>query len=279
MELKDGIILINKEANMTSHDVVFKLRKILKTSRIGHTGTLDPNATGVLVILLNKACKLLPYLNDTDKEYIATLQLGCSTTTDDIWGDTIDKKSITKISNFQDELDKFKGKIKQLPPMVSSVRVNGKKLYEYARENKTVERPLRDVEIHNINVIDEEELKFSVHCSSGTYIRSLCVDIANNTDNLGCMSSLVRTKVGRFTLNDCYSLDDIRNNNYEVLPSAHILDHLTKVEYKDIDEVYHGKIITLDVNSDRVLITHNDELIAIYDRYNDKQFKSVRGLW
>lgn len=122
----DGILLIKKEAGMTSHDVVFKCRKLLHTKKIGHTGTLDPDATGVLVLLVNNACKALPYLEDTDKEYIAEMKLGCATDTEDIWGKVIETKEITPIEDFKGLLDSFVGKSKQLPPMISSIKVNGK---------------------------------------------------------------------------------------------------------------------------------------------------------
>ena len=139
----DGILLIHKEKDMTSHDVVNKLRRILHTKKIGHSGTLDPQATGVLLVLIGKACKVLPYLEDTDKEYIAKLQLGKKTLSDDIWGEVLDEKPIQEIENFSEVLQHFQGKIKQVPPMISSVRVNGKKLYEYARNHIEVQRPIR----------------------------------------------------------------------------------------------------------------------------------------
>ena len=186
---------------MTSHDVVARLRRILHTTKIGHSGTLDPNATGVLLVLIGKACKALPFLEDTDKEYIATLQLGIQTISDDIWMEPLKKAPIQPITDFQSVLNSFRGVQKQVPPMISSVRVNGRKLYEYAREGIAVTRPEREVTIYDIEALDSQKLQFRVSCSSGTYVRSLCHDIAQKTGNLGCMSSLVRTKVGRFSLN------------------------------------------------------------------------------
>ena len=175
---------------MTSHDVVARLRRILHTTKIGHSGTLDPNATGVLLVLIGKACKALPFLEDTDKEYIATLQLGIQTISDDIWMEPLKKAPIQPITDFQSVLNSFRGVQKQVPPMISSVRVNGRKLYEYAREGIAVTRPEREVTIYDIEALDSQKLQFRVSCSSGTYVRSLCHDIAQKTGNLGCMSSL-----------------------------------------------------------------------------------------
>ena len=137
----DGILLINKPYGMTSHDVVSKLRRILKTRKIGHSGTLDPQATGVLFVMVGKATKILPFLEDIDKEYIAEMKLGISTLSDDIFYPVLETKEIQPIEDFDALLQSFKGKQKQLPPMISSIKVNGKKLYEYARNNEEVERP------------------------------------------------------------------------------------------------------------------------------------------
>ncbi|NBK97289.1 MAG: tRNA pseudouridine(55) synthase TruB [Erysipelotrichia bacterium] len=275
----NGILIVNKEAGMTSHDVVFKLRKILKTKKIGHSGTLDPNATGVLVVLVGKATKILPFIEDIDKEYIATLKLGEKTLSDDIWDQVLATKEVVPIKDFPSLLSSFKGKIKQLPPMISSIKINGKKLYEYARNNEFVERPLRDVEIYEIACLDEEALKFRVHCSSGTYIRSLCVDIAEKSGNLGCMSSLVRSKVGRFNLADAYTLDEIAQGNYQLHPIYEMLSHYEMIEYMPIEDIKNGKKVNINSIHDEVVITHQKEVIAIYKRHHDHIFACVRGLY
>lgn len=276
----DGILIVHKEAGMTSHDVVMRLRRILGTKKIGHSGTLDPNATGVLVVLVGKACKILPFIEDIDKEYIATMELGKRTLSDDIWDETLETKEVCPIADFESILNTFRGKIKQLPPMISSVKINGKKLYEYARNNESVERPLRDVEIYEIEMLDADELSFRVACSSGTYIRTLCVDIAEKSGNLGCMSSLVRSKVGRFTLDDAYTLEEISEGKYQLYTINEMLSHLEKVEYEPIKDVMDGKRIRLaKQEADRVVIFHDEEAFAIYDRENGEVYKSVRGLW
>lgn len=275
----DGILLINKEANMTSHDVVFKLRKLLKTKKIGHTGTLDPDATGVLVILVNNACKALPFLEDTDKEYIATMKLGIDTDTEDIWGNVLTEKAIKPIADFHALAQSFVGSQKQLPPMISSIKVDGKKLYEYARANIPVERPLRDVCFHEIEVLDEAQLRFRVSCSSGTYIRSLCRDMAQRSDNLGCLSSLVRTRVGRFKLADCATLKDVEEGNYQIFPLMDALAHYPQIELSDPKDVLSGKRMIVESEADRVLFTYEGQAFAIYEREKANSFRSVRGLW
>lgn len=275
----DGILLINKEIGMTSHDVVNKLRKILHIKRIGHSGTLDPQASGVLLVMVGKACKVLPFIEDTDKEYIAKMILGKRTISDDIWEDVLEEKPITPIQDFQSILDTFKGTIQQVPPMISSVKVNGKKLYEYARANQEVTRPVRTVTIYDIESLDEKELCFRVSCSSGTYVRSLCHDIAEKTNNLGCMSSLVRTKVGRFSLDDCVSIKDVEEGNYILHPVTEVLSHYKEIEITDTKDVVNGRKLLLDCTEDEVLITCQKEALAIYRREHGHVFGCVRGLW
>lgn len=275
----NGILLIHKPAQMTSHDVIARLRRILHMKKIGHSGTLDPDATGVLLVLLGTACKALPYLEDTDKEYIATLALGNRTLTDDVFGEVLESSQIQPISDFESIAKSFIGKQKQLPPMVSSVRVNGKKLYEYARNHEEVERPLRDVEIYDIEVLDEDKMKFRIACSSGTYIRSLCRDIAEKSGNLGCMRSLIRTKVGRFTLEDCVTLEDVESGNFKIHTLNEAFINFPQVEYSPIEDIYHGKTVTIDHEQDTVAILDKGEIIAIYKRHHDHWFSCARGLW
>ncbi len=275
----DGVLIVKKEEGYTSHDVVFKLRKILGTKKIGHSGTLDPNATGVLIVLVGKACKILPFIEDVDKEYIASLQLGKQTISDDIWDEVIETKEIVPIDDFNCLLQTFVGKIKQLPPMISSIKINGKKLYEYARQNIPVERPLRDVEIYKIEVLDNESLTFKVHCGSGTYFRSICRDAAELSGNLGCMSSLVRTKVGKFSIDQARTLEQISNNEYTLFDIKTMLSHYEQIAYTPIEHVYHGKRIKLDTLNDRVVLMDKEEVVAIYEREFNNTFKCVRGLF
>lgn len=277
MENLEGLLLINKPQNMTSFDVIAKLRKKLHIKKIGHSGTLDPMATGVLLVLVGKATKILPYLENTDKEYIAKFELGKETTTEDIWGETTKTKEITPIDNLQIICDTFKGKQKQLPPMVSSIKINGKKLYEYAREGIEIERPLRDIEIYDICALDNETIR--VKCSSGTYIRSLIRDIAYKTNNYGCMSSLVRSGVGDFTLDDCMELEDVSLDNVRLLSIYDALSYLPKIEVDDPFDVKNGKKIRIDTPYDLVLMVKDRQALALYKRHHNNVFGCERGLW
>lgn len=275
----DGILLINKPTGWTSHDVVAKLRQLLHIKRIGHSGTLDPQATGALLVFIGKACKVLPFIQDTDKEYIAQLQLGKQTQSDDIYGETLAIKPIQPISNFEALLASFLGKQKQLPPLISSIKIKGKKLYEYARAKEEIDIPLRDIEIFDIVCLNAAQLKFKVHCSSGTYIRALCRDIALKSGNLGCMSSLIRSKIGRFSLDDCVSIDDVANGKYQLLPIRDVLTHYPFYHYEALADVYHGKKIRLHSEDDQILIVDDLEAIALYKRDHDDIYTCIRGLW
>lgn len=195
----DGIIVVNKPSGCTSHDIVSKIRKSLKLKKVGHTGTLDPLATGVLPILLGNATKLSKYLINHDKEYVATIKLGVKTETGDIEGSIIDEQKVPLFTEEQiiEVLNSFVGKQKQMPPMYSAIKVNGKKLYEYARNGEKIEVTTRNIEIYNISFLQyiDNKIKFKVSCSKGTYIRSLCEDIAQKLNTVGTMENLERTQV------------------------------------------------------------------------------------
>ena len=277
----NGVLLINKEAGMTSHDVVSRLRRILHIKRIGHSGTLDPEATGVLLVLIGKACKALPFLQDTDKEYIATMALGRRTLSDDIWGEVLETKEITPIADFQALCGRFVGVQQQLPPMICRVRVSGRTLKEHARANETVERPLRTVEIYEMEALDARSLKFRVACSSGTYVRSLCRDMAEASGNLGCLSSLVRSRVGRFALDECYTLQQVAEGDFSLLPVETLLAHLPAVRYAPVQDIYNGKSVHLAVDTPRprVCMYDQDQAIAVYEYSHGDVYRCVRGIW
>lgn len=215
----NGIILINKEKGCTSHDVVNKVKHIFH-EKVGHTGTLDPNATGLLPILIGQGTKLSYYLINHDKEYEVTLKLGIKTDTADSGGNIIDEQdvdtSILEEEKVAKVLSSFIGKQEQIPPIYSAIKVNGKKLYEYARKNIEVEIKPREIEIYDIklNEIDKENkiIKFTVECSKGTYIRSLCEDIAKRMGTIGYMKELNRTKVGIFEISDSIKMGELENN-------------------------------------------------------------------
>lgn len=209
----DGVIIINKPKGYTSNDVVQKVRKSLNIKKVGHAGTLDPLATGVLPILVGKGTKLSKYLMEHDKTYIATLTLGEKKSTGDLEGETVETKEVKNIAQdlIAQTLSTFLGKQKQLPPMYSAIKKDGKKLYEYAREGIEVERNPREIEIKDIKLLAYEKntITFEVSCSKGTYIRTLCEDIAQRLGTVGYMSNLKRTRVNQFTIEDAVDLENI----------------------------------------------------------------------
>lgn len=208
----DGIINVYKEAGFTSHDVVAKLRGICKQKKIGHTGTLDPQATGVLPVCLGSGTKLCDMLTDKEKEYIAELLLGVTTDTQDTTGEILEQKDVTvEEDRVREAVMSFVGDYDQVPPMYSALKVNGKKLYELAREGKEVERQARRIHIREIEILSIElpVVKMRVVCSKGTYIRTLCADIGDKLSVGGTMKSLVRSRVGQFCLSDALTLEEI----------------------------------------------------------------------
>ena len=207
----NGIINVYKEKGFTSHDVVAKLRGIVKQKKIGHTGTLDPDATGVLPVCLGSATKLCDMLTDKSKEYVTTMRLGFCTDTQDISGEVLSTKEVCVT---KDEVEKtilsFVGKYDQIPPMYSALKVNGKKLYELAREGIEIERKARSIEIFEIEILDISlpDITMRVHCSKGTYIRTLCHDIGEKLGCFGTMVTLERTKVASFLLENAPVLNN-----------------------------------------------------------------------
>ncbi len=210
--MKSGIINVYKEAGYTSFDVVAKLRGILHVKKIGHTGTLDPDATGVLPICIGKATKVCDLLTNKDKSYTTTLLIGKSTDTYDISGTVTNESEVNVTENeVINVINSFLGEIEQIPPMYSAIKVNGKKLYELARQGKVIDRQARKVTIYNIEVIDISlpRIIMRIDCSKGTYIRSLCNDIGEKLGCFGCMESLVRNKVGDFDIENAIKIEEI----------------------------------------------------------------------
>lgn len=210
----NGIINIYKEKGYTSHDVVAKLRGILKQKKIGHTGTLDPDAIGVLPVCLGNATKVCDLLTNKDKTYEAVLKLGIQTDTQDMTGTILEEKEVAATEEeIIQTIESFIGEYAQIPPMYSALKVNGKKLYELAREGKVIERKPRQVAIHEIVIkcidMKNKEITFSVSCSKGTYIRTLCHDIGEKLGCGGCMKSLIRTKVGQFEIAGSITLEQV----------------------------------------------------------------------
>ena len=214
----DGIINIYKEKGFTSHDVVAKLRGICGQKKIGHTGTLDPDAVGVLPVCLGKATRVAELLTEKDKEYEAVLRLGVKTDTLDISGEVLKERPVTvSEEEIREAAKTFVGTIRQVPPMYSALKVNGKKLYELARAGKEVEREAREVTIHALEILSVSLplVTLRVHCSRGTYIRSLCDDLGERLGCGGCMESLIRTRSGVFSLSDAVPLSEVQRRKEE----------------------------------------------------------------
>ena len=260
----DGIIVINKEKEYTSHDVVAKLKKKLNISKVGHTGTLDPNATGVLPILIGKGTKFSKYLINHDKIYEVELELGKKTDTADIEGKVIEEKNVDEKyikENLLQVLESFVGKQEQIPPMYSAIKKNGKKLYEYARAGEKVEIEPRKIEIYKIdlNKYDKNIISFVVSCSKGTYIRSLCEDIAGKLNTVGYMKNLKRLQVGKFNIKDAVYIDDIdlKNVNEHLITLEEILRETPCINLSE-------KKLKLFINGVQLTATNIDGLYKIY---------------
>ena len=269
----DGIIILNKQKGCTSHDVVAKTKRLLK-EKVGHTGTLDPNATGVLPLLVGQGTKLSAYLIEHDKEYTATLKLGEKRDTADSEGAIIEERQIDYSSlqkeNVEKVLQSFIGKQEQIPPMYSAIKINGKKLYEYARKNEKIELEPRHIEIYKIDLIDiiKDTIIFKVQCSKGTYIRSLCEDIAKRLNTVGYMQELERSRVGKFDIKDSITIEELEQN---IEDSQFINQHFITIEnyFKDKESIkLNEKKLSLFLNG--VKLTHNltDDMYKIYDENN-----------
>lgn len=295
----NGIINVYKEKGYTSHDVVAKLRGILKQKKIGHTGTLDPDAIGVLPICLGNGTKLCDLLTDKDKTYKAVLLLGTVTDTQDTSGTILGTKEVTSTKEeITEAILSFVGDYEQLPPMYSAIKINGKRLYELARKGIEVERKTRkvcikEIHIHNIDVIKKEVI-LTVECSKGTYIRTLCHDIGEKLGCGGCMKSLERTKVGQFLKEDSLTIDEIRdlvnNSNIsdKVIPVDVMFPEYDKVIVKEeaMKYIYNGNAFTreqclnpaMENESPFVLIYDcNHIFVAIYQySIEEKIYKPVK---
>ena len=267
----NGILIVDKEMGKTSFDIIRDVRKKYNIKKVGHIGTLDPMATGVLPVLIGEATKLSDYLIEHDKEYIVELELGIKTDTGDIEGKVIEKRELKKIEIEEIEkiLNTFIGESNQIPPMYSAIKVNGKKLYEIARKGKTIERTPRKINIYNIKILGIEKdqngcakiIKYKVNCSKGTYIRSLCEDIAEKLGTCGYMKNLRRTKVGKFTLKQkdkFLSIEEILKENcsYE----------LKEGEYK---KVVNGVGIKVKLQNGIVKIYNKGNFIGVEKKKNN----------
>lgn len=266
-----GFININKPKGITSHDVVAILRRILKIKQIGHTGTLDPFAEGVLPICIGKATRLIEFLED-EKAYIGTVQFGKSTDTYDVDGKIINtsEKQIT-FEDLENALKDFRGEIEQTPPIYSAIKINGKKLYEYAREGKDVEIKPRKVCIQKLEILSFDEIKqqaeLYIECSKGTYIRSIANDLGLALQTYGYLTKLVRVKAGKFTLRESIELNKL-NTKEECL--AHLISPLEKLNYPkyeltkaEFDKVSHGNPIQIESQNGITILIYENKIVAV----------------
>ena len=279
----EGILLLNKEIGYSSFQYINKAKRIIGASKVGHSGTLDPFASGLLVVTVNKATKVNQFIEAQDKEYIATLKLGVKTDTLDLEGNIIATKEVPSLNEelIIKTLNKFKGKIKQVPPMYSAIKVDGKRLYDLAREGIEIERKEREVEILDITLLSfkEDEITFKVSCSKGTYIRTLGEQISEELNTYGHLISLCRTKVGNFSLENAYKLDEL--DNFTLIESKYALTHFKKLKLNDelVTRVKNGHKLKFNIEDDEVLIVDkNDDIIAIYEK-DGPIYKSKRGLF
>lgn len=274
----NGIINIYKEKGYTSHDVVAKLRGILSQKKIGHTGTLDPDAEGVLPVCLGKATKLCDLLTDKDKTYEAVLKLGVSTDTQDLTGNVLRERMVVSTKDeIENTIISFIGEYLQTPPMFSALKVNGKRLYELAREGIEIERQARLVHIHNIDIIEisEDEIRMVVSCSKGTYIRTLCHDIGEKLGCGGSMKSLIRTRVSKFVIQDSLKLSNVE----ELRDSKSLDSYIIKIEDMFLEcskivvteeftkFIYNGNIISKDMLLNKNLVGTTKQ-VRVYDYLN-----------
>ena len=296
MEQLNGILILNKPAGFTSHDCIMKVRKILRMKKVGHTGTLDPDVTGVLPICLGKATRVAEYITDAGKEYIGEVTIGWSTTTEDASGDIVDKRKIERPINRTEIIEILKsltGTIVQTPPIYSAVKVNGKRLYEYALKGQEVEIPSRKVNIYEIELLDDREVfegefitfSFRVSCGKGTYIRTLSCMIGDKLGYPAHMSKLIRSRSASFTLKDAVSLEQLavhadEGTVHQVLkPIEEGVPNLTRIEVPNevAEKVRNGAVLTADylsaknIESPFAIFNDRHELLAVYQHHPEKK--------
>ncbi len=284
-----GILLINKPKGITSQALLTKIKRKLNIKKIGHAGTLDPDATGLMVVMLNQATKLSDFLMSDDKEYIAEVVIGISTTTDDASGEVVEVKKVEKIDDIDQVLQSFLGKSMQTPPMYSAIKVEGRKLYQYAREGLEIARKAREIEIYKLEKIGEEtylndtlSFQFKTKVSKGTYIRTLCYDIGKKLNYPAHMKNLIRTGVGKFRLSDAFDLDEVDINNLKLIPMHEAIDNIVSIEVDDslARDILNGQHLDekrVNSSEDLVGFIYKNNLIGIYKK-NSRKYKPER-IW
>lgn len=282
----DGFIFLDKQGGVTSTQEGNKVKRIFGTKKVGHVGTLDPFATGLLILGVNKGTKAISFFDDFTKEYIATIKLGIATDSMDLTGKVIEQKDVPNLSKdkIEEVLNSFLGKSQQLPPMTSAIKVDGQKLYKLAHQGKEIERPLRNIEVFEIELLDykDDEITFRALVSKGTYIRVLGSDIANRLGTVGHLISLRRTKVGPFDVKDAVKIEDTSDKSlkstYDVLKE---FSSILKLDDKLTEDIKNGRIkyFNGDYSHDKLLVVNSkDEVVAMYVR-KDARYEFARGLF
>jgi tRNA pseudouridine55 synthase len=280
----DGFIIVNKPKDMTSHAVCNKIRSIMHTKKVGHSGTLDPLATGVLVVAVGKATKLINYLENQDKTYVAEALFGIQTDSYDILGNVLNKDDLSNPteSEIDTQLEILKHSETQIPPIYSAIKVNGKKLYDYAKNGEMVEILPRKIKIHSLkrvsNIIDKK-VSIEVSANKGFYVRSLINDLGTMLNTYAVMSNLIRTKAGKYDISISQTLEEIKENGPIIHSIEDTFSHLKRIDVND----YMAKLVLNGVILDErqfslnemFKIYHNDKLIAIYEPFDDKKYKLV----
>lgn len=286
----NGIILVDKPSDWTSHDVVGKLRGILHERRIGHSGTLDPMATGLLVVFVGRATRAVEFAEADSKEYIAGLRLGISTDTQDITGNTLkSSNSLPSKAELEQALSAFKGEISQIPPMYSAIKVGGRKLYELARRGESVERKPRRVTIDKLDIIGENESDYvlDVVCSKGTYIRTLCNDIGDSLGCGGCMSSLRRVKAGAFSIEKAHTIDEIQatadNGGLDeiIIPVDRLFSAYPELTVRDTAEkkLRNGNVIKLAAPNGTYRVYTETGGFLLLGEASDNKLKTIKSFF
>ena len=273
----NGVLVVDKPAGMTSHDVVDRVRKALGTRKVGHAGTLDPDATGVLVVGVGSATRLLDYAKDAPKRYTAVALFGTTTSTQDASGEVVETRPVdVDVARLTDALERFRGPIEQVPPMVSAVKIGGERLYKKARRGEEVERPARTVTIHSLELVgfSDDTATLDVTCSAGTYVRTLVHDLG---EALGCgahLASLRRTEAAGFGEGDAIELDDVAETNLRPLSDAVRTMHQAFIDDTAALLVKDGRKLPLEgefeVLDGPVALIHDDDVLAIYRRAGDE---------
>ena len=286
----NGIILVDKPQDWTSHDVVAKLRGVLHERRIGHSGTLDPLATGLLVVFVGRATRAVEFAEADSKEYLAGLRLGVSTDTQDITGNVIAKcNALPDEAAVRETLCRFIGDIEQIPPMYSAIKIGGKKLYELARRGESVERTPRKITVSSIDIVDKDGTDYilNISCSKGTYVRTLCNDIGDALGCGACMSSLRRTRAGSFSVDEAHSLEDIEAAALEdrlsdiILPVDALFAPFPKLTVSEsaAKRLKNGNVIKVSAEDGDYRVYSDSEEFLLLGRVEDGKLKTIKSFF